>query len=101
MRTPAVSSVSHRSSQRLQLMTRVRTHSRFLVAAAFSAFSAFSAMAQSKPLITPKDYGKWELLGQPRLSPKGDWVAVNVNRVDEENELRIRGGAKDTTITVK
>jgi len=42
----------------------------------------------------PKDYGKWEILAQPRLSPKGDWVAVGVNRVDEENQLRIRGGAK-------
>src|SRR5689334_11952817 len=63
--------------------------------------AAASLAAQSKPLITPKDYGKWELLGQPRLSPKGDWLAINVNRVDEENELRIKGGARDTTIVVK
>src|SRR6185436_4038420 len=102
MPTPAVYSVSHRSSQRPQLiMYRMRPNFSLLAAAAFSAISSFSAGAQSKPLITPKDYGKWELLGQPRLSAKGDWVAVNVNRVDEENELRIRGGAKDTTITVK
>jgi dipeptidyl aminopeptidase/acylaminoacyl peptidase len=62
--------------------------------------AATSVNAQTKPLITPKDYGKWELLGAPRLSPKGDWVAVNVNRVSEENELRIRGGPRDTTIVV-
>ena len=61
---------------------------------------AFPAFAQTKPLITPKDYGKWELLGTSRLSPRGDWVAYGVNRVDEENQLRIRGGAKDTTIVV-
>jgi dipeptidyl aminopeptidase/acylaminoacyl peptidase len=62
---------------------------------------AGSLAAQSKPLITPKDYGKWEQLGAPRLAPRGDWVAVNVNRVDEENELRIRGGSRDTTIKVQ
>ena len=56
--------------------------------------------AQSKPLITPKDYGKWEMLGGARLSPRGDWVAVGVARVSEENELRIRGGPRDTTIVV-
>jgi dipeptidyl aminopeptidase/acylaminoacyl peptidase len=56
--------------------------------------------AQNKPLITPKDYGKWELLGAARLSPRGDWVAVPVGRVSEENELRIRSVARDTTIVV-
>ena len=56
--------------------------------------------AQSRPLVTPKDYGKWEMLGQPRLAPRGDWVAVPVNRVNEENELRIRGGPRDTTMVV-
>jgi dipeptidyl aminopeptidase/acylaminoacyl peptidase len=56
--------------------------------------------AQAKPLVTPKDYGKWEILGPARLAPRGDWVAFTVNRVDEENQLRIRGGARDTTITV-
>jgi dipeptidyl aminopeptidase/acylaminoacyl peptidase len=61
---------------------------------------ALPAFAQTKPTITPKDYGKWELLGPSRLSPRGDWLASAVNRVDEENQLRIRGGAKDTTIVV-
>jgi dipeptidyl aminopeptidase/acylaminoacyl peptidase len=61
---------------------------------------ALPAFAQTKPLVTPKDYGKWELLGASRLSPRGDWVAYAVNRVDEENQLRIRGGARDTTIVV-
>jgi dipeptidyl aminopeptidase/acylaminoacyl peptidase len=61
---------------------------------------AAPAFAQTKPLVTPKDYGKWEILGPSRLSPRGDWVAYAVNRVDEENQLRIRGGARDTTIVV-
>src|ERR1043166_9285538 len=56
--------------------------------------------AQTKPLLTPKDYGKWELLGASRFSPKGDWLAYGLNRVNEENELRLRGGSKDTTIGI-
>ena len=56
--------------------------------------------AQSKPLVTPKDYGKWETLGASRLSPNGNWLAHGLTRVNDENELRIRGGARDTTITL-
>jgi dipeptidyl aminopeptidase/acylaminoacyl peptidase len=47
--------------------------------------------------ISPSDYGKWESLGAATLSPDGRWLAYALNRVDEENELRVRGGAKDTT----
>ena len=77
-------------------MTRLTTAAALAVACALSTQLA----AQSKPLITPKDYGKWELLGASRLSPRGDWVAVPIARVSEENELRIRGGPRDTTIFV-
>jgi dipeptidyl aminopeptidase/acylaminoacyl peptidase len=74
--------------------------SRRLLSLAFSAIAlASTALAQTKPLITPKDYGKWELLGASRLSPRGDWVAYTVNRVNEENELRLHG-PRDTTITI-
>ncbi|MEP6494954.1 MAG: prolyl oligopeptidase family serine peptidase [bacterium] len=59
-----------------------------------------SLAAQAKPLLTPKDYGKWEQLTATRLAPRGDWVAVAVPRVNEENELRIRGGPRDTTIVI-
>jgi dipeptidyl aminopeptidase/acylaminoacyl peptidase len=66
----------------------------------FSVLFTAQLAAQSKPAVTPKDYGKWELLGPSRLAPRGDWIAYAVNRVDEENQLRIRGVARDTTITV-
>jgi Tol biopolymer transport system component len=56
--------------------------------------------AQAKPLITPKDYGKWEQLGAPRIAPRGDWIAFGVSRVNEENELRLRGGPRDTTVVI-
>src|ERR1041385_6348611 len=61
---------------------------------------AVPAFAQNKPTVTPKDYGKWEILGQSRLSPRGDWIAYAVNRVDEENQLHIRNVATDNTIVV-
>jgi len=63
------------------------------------ALTAGTAPAQQRPLLTPADYGKWESLAALRLSPDGQWLAVGVNRVNEENELRIRGGARDTTYT--
>jgi dipeptidyl aminopeptidase/acylaminoacyl peptidase len=70
------------------------------IATMLIAAVATTAAAQPKPVVTPKDYGKWELLGASRLSPRGDWVAFGVNRVDEENQLRLRGGPRDTTIAI-
>src|SRR3954471_18979394 len=61
-------------------MTRPATVALFVIAAL-----AAPAAAQTKPLITPKDYGKWELLGASRLAPRGDWVAIPISRVNEEN----------------
>src|SRR5689334_1619973 len=74
---------------------------RSIVVVAIACALAAPLSAQTKPLLTPKDYGKWELLGAPKLSPRGDWVAAPVGRVNEENELRLRGGARDTTIVVQ
>ncbi len=63
------------------------------------ALPAASA-AQTKP-VSPADYGKWESLGGgAMLSPDGRWLAYPVSRVNENNELRIRGIARDTTIVV-
>jgi dipeptidyl aminopeptidase/acylaminoacyl peptidase len=60
-----------------------------------------SLLAQAKPPVTPADYGKWESLAPAALSPNGQWLAYGVNRVSEENELRIRGVGRDTTIVVR
>src|SRR4051794_5021049 len=47
------------------------------IATALALACALAApLAAQKPLITPKDYGKWETLGGARLSPKGDWIAA-------------------------
>ena len=57
-----------------------------------------ATFAQDKPFVTPKDLGKWESLGQSRLSPNGSWLAWSITRGNEENDLRLRGGPRDTTI---
>jgi dipeptidyl aminopeptidase/acylaminoacyl peptidase len=57
--------------------------------------------AQDKPVVPPADFGKWESLNQGVLSPDGRWLAYIVNRVNEENELRLTAAlaaAHDTTI---
>ena len=69
-------------------------------ALALTSFLVSALSAHAKPLIAPRDYGKWETLGNTRLAPCGDWVAVMVARVNEENELRIRGVPRDTTVAV-
>jgi dipeptidyl aminopeptidase/acylaminoacyl peptidase len=58
------------------------------------------AAAQNKPTLTPKDLGKWEVLGAQRLSPDGNWISYGITRGNEENDLRIRGGARDTTLVI-
>jgi dipeptidyl aminopeptidase/acylaminoacyl peptidase len=68
-------------------------------------------IAQSRPQVRPADYGRWESLtlggfGQQQqsppnvLSPNGQWLAYGVNRVNEENELRLGATARDTTIVI-
>src|SRR6187200_110295 len=57
--------------------------------------------AQARPTVRPADYGKWESLGPGTLAPNGHWLAYIVNRVDEENELRIGGAARDSTAAVR
>ena len=54
------------------------------------------AAAQSKPTITPADYGKWETLGGTVLSPDGKWLAAPIRRSNGTFELRLHpvaGGA--------
>lgn len=51
----------------------------------------FSTPLQAQDLdpITPDDYGQWESLGAGVLSQNGEWLAVPITRVNEENELRL------------
>ncbi len=72
-----------------------------LTAAAALSLVPTLLVAQSRPTVTPKDYSTWETLGVATLSPNGQWLAYSVNRVNEENELRLGGGPRDTTIVVE
>src|ERR1043166_7201500 len=60
------------------------------------------ATAQNKPLplVTQKDLARWEGLGPSRLSPDGAWLAWSITRGNEENDLRLRGGPRDSTIVI-
>ncbi|WP_396208184.1 prolyl oligopeptidase family serine peptidase [Gemmatimonas sp.] len=75
---------------------------RFLAGLVLTPFvlAPVALSAQAKPLLSPADYGQWQTVGQFRLSPRGDWVATGISRVNEENELQLRGGPRDTTIIV-
>lgn len=64
------------------------------------AFSAAPSAAQQKATLQPEDYGKWENLGSPTLSPDGKWLAYSITRVDGDDELRIREVAADSTRVV-
>lgn len=50
---------------------------------------AVSGTAQTKPRLTPADYGQWETLGLTTLSPDGKWLTYGLNRSNRNNELRI------------
>ncbi|BAH40255.1 MAG TPA: S9 family peptidase [Gemmatimonas aurantiaca] len=56
--------------------------------------------AQPKPTVTPADFAQWEVPGAPRISPRGDWTALPISRLNDDNEVRLIGGPRDTTIVV-
>ncbi|HUQ81842.1 MAG TPA: prolyl oligopeptidase family serine peptidase [Gemmatimonadaceae bacterium] len=64
------------------------------------AWPSAALFAQSLPTIRPADYGRWEALGQSTLSPNGQWLAYGVNRVNEENELRLGATTRDSTVAI-
>src|SRR5580693_1758794 len=60
--------------------------------------------AQTKPPVTPADYGQFEILAPAGfgnlsggLSPDGKWLAYGINRSNRSNELRITNIADGTT----
>lgn len=48
-----------------------------------------NSATQTKPRVSPADYGKWESLSSTTLAPDGKWLAYGVNRSNRNNELRI------------
>ncbi|NIP60527.1 MAG: S9 family peptidase, partial [Gemmatimonadetes bacterium] len=72
-----------------------------LVAVALLASGApSSAGSQEPPTLTLEDYGRWEDPGPPALSPDGGWLAVEIRRVNGEDELRIRRVGSDSLVAV-
>lgn len=71
----------------------------FRLALALAAFAG-SATAQTKPLVTQKDLSRWEVLGPSHLSPDGTWLTWSITRGDQDVDIRLRGGARDSTIIV-
>ncbi|MCH7782859.1 S9 family peptidase [candidate division KSB1 bacterium] len=56
-------------------------------------------MVQTEMPLSPveaEDYGKWEQLSAGVLSPYGKWIAYQIRRVNEENELRVHNLEKRT-----
>ena len=80
-----------------RIAPRLRRTASFTAVVAVTLLARAAGAQSSRPLLTPADYGQWEQLGPTRLSPDGAWLAVAVNRVNEEHELRLRGGTNDTT----
>lgn len=80
------------------MTSRRRVRAMWLGAAA-SVLLAAPAAAQLQP-VQPEDYGRFESLGAAVLSPDGQWLAYEVNRVSEENELRVRRASRDTTMAL-
>lgn len=71
---------------------------RILAALAFAV--ATTASAQTKPLVTPADLDKWEVLGRSQLSPNGAWLTWSITRGDQDGSIHLRGGPADTRIAV-
>jgi dipeptidyl aminopeptidase/acylaminoacyl peptidase len=87
-----------------QISSRIRPHIPretlrvALAALLISGLPAEGLAAQQKPLLTPADYGRFEAVGSPVLSPRGDWLALVVTRVDEQAELRLQPVSGDSVV---
>lgn len=73
----------------------------FLSSAGSSLPAGSSVLAaQQPPTLAEADYGQWESLGRGQLSPDGEWLAVGVRRVNEENELRVHRTDSDSVVVI-
>lgn len=64
------------------------------------AAPATAAAAQNRPALTEADHDRFESLGGSTLSANGDWLAVDVRRVDDDRELRIHRTDSDSVVVV-
>src|SRR5690606_29490920 len=65
-------------------------------AAAGAITAAATPAPETRRLVSPEDYGRFESLGQAALSPDGRWAAAVIGRVEEDGEVRLArtdGGA--------
>ena len=81
-------------------MTRSTLHTASALALMVLAFAAGGIDAQDRPTLSPDDFDQWERLGQAVLSPNGEWLAVSINRVSDEGELRIHRTDSDSVVVV-
>ncbi len=68
-----------------------------LLTIALTPIGTTTIAAQNRPIVTPAEYGKFETPGPGRPSPDGRWFAYPVTRVDEQSELRLYDGSRDST----
>jgi dipeptidyl aminopeptidase/acylaminoacyl peptidase len=72
----------------------------WLTALLFAVVYATPAFGQQKPTLKPDEYGRFETAGFAQISPNGQWMAVPVNRVNDENELRLVQTGRDSAVVV-
>jgi dipeptidyl aminopeptidase/acylaminoacyl peptidase len=65
-----------------------------------AAVAPDTTAATSPAPLTPGDFGKWESLRWATLSRDGGWLAVQVGRVDENDELRIHRIGADSVVVI-
>ncbi len=74
-----------------------------LVAIAAGFAGTVIARGQTRPPVSPADYGKFEMLvpqSRGGLSPDGRWLAYGINRSNRENELRVASVASGETRSI-
>jgi dipeptidyl aminopeptidase/acylaminoacyl peptidase len=64
-----------------------------------STVLAADSMRAPAPL-TPAGFGKWESIRAGTLSPDGAWLAVQIGRVDDDDELRIHRIGSDSVVVI-
>jgi dipeptidyl aminopeptidase/acylaminoacyl peptidase len=66
-----------------------------------SSLSPLLGQKNKKSPVSPQDYGKWESITSGQFSPDGKWLAVEVSRIDEKDELQIHRIEDSHVITIK